>query len=236
LPHPYGTYGPSIFVLIVLQVARITGRYRSLHLRSETSRLTTNGRKKLVPTGIATALDIGLSNLSLKTITLSFYSALWLPSRAEKDADVTAAMVKSSSLIFVLTFAFLFRLETFSLRLVGVIFLIFSGVLLMVASETAFMLGGFLLVLFASAAGGLRWALTQVLLKNKGIGLDNPAATLFWLAPVMGMSLLCVSVIMDDWIGVLHTKFFDGLSASLTTTFFLLAPGILAFCMVLSEF
>lgn len=31
---------------------------------------------KAVPTAMATGLDIGLSNLSLKTITLSFYSKL----------------------------------------------------------------------------------------------------------------------------------------------------------------
>ena len=31
-------------------------------------------RKKAVPTAVSTGLDIGLSNLSLKTITLSFYS------------------------------------------------------------------------------------------------------------------------------------------------------------------
>lgn len=30
---------------------------------------------KVGPCGIATGLDIGLSNLSLRTITLSFYSA-----------------------------------------------------------------------------------------------------------------------------------------------------------------
>lgn len=32
--------------------------------------------RKAVPTAVATSLDIGLSNLSLKLITLSFYSAL----------------------------------------------------------------------------------------------------------------------------------------------------------------
>lgn len=30
---------------------------------------------KVAPCGMATGLDIGLSNLSLRTITLSFYSA-----------------------------------------------------------------------------------------------------------------------------------------------------------------
>lgn len=34
----------------------------------------TESRKKAFPTAIATSLDIGLSNVSLKTITLSFYS------------------------------------------------------------------------------------------------------------------------------------------------------------------
>jgi len=175
--------------------------------------------RKAVPTGIATSLDIGLSNLSLKTITLSFYT-----------------MVKSSSLVFVLGFAFLFRLEVFSLRLVGVIVLIVAGVLLMVATETQFVLGGFLLVLSGSALGGFRWSLTQLLLKNKNMGMDNPAATLFWLAPVMGCTLAIVSAVVDDWGALFRSHFFDGPSEIMHTCFYLTAPGVVAFFMVLSEF
>ncbi|KAF7362112.1 TPT domain-containing protein [Mycena venus] len=174
--------------------------------------------KKAVPTAVATGLDIGLSNLSLKTISLSFFT-----------------MTKSSSLIFVLLFAFLFRLEKFSLRLIGVIFLIFSGVLLMVATETHFILGGFLLVLSASALGGFRWALTQLLLKNKKMGMDNPAATIYWLAPIMGITLGTISLIMDDWFALFSSRFFLGWKTA-QTIFFLTMPGIVAFCMVLSEF
>ena len=40
--------------------------------------LTSIFRTRTVPTAIATSLDIGLSNLSLKTITLSFYSEFLL--------------------------------------------------------------------------------------------------------------------------------------------------------------
>ncbi|KAJ7124982.1 triose-phosphate transporter family-domain-containing protein [Mycena epipterygia] len=174
--------------------------------------------KKAVPTAVATGLDIGLSNLSLQTISLSFFT-----------------MVKSSSLIFVLLFAFLFRLEKFSIRLVAVIFLIVSGVLLMVATETHFILRGFLLVLTASGLGGFRWALTQLLLKNKKMGMDNPAATIYWLAPVMGITLAIISFIKDDWSALFSSPFFVGLKA-LQTVFFLTAPGVVAFCMVLSEF
>jgi solute carrier family 35 protein C2 len=145
-------------------------------------------------------------------------------------------MCKSSSLIFVLLFAFLFRLELFSFRLVGVIFLIFSGVVLMVATETHFILSGFLLVLSASASGGLRWSLTQVLLKSRNIGLDNPAATIYWLAPVMALTLALTSAIVEGWWQMFGSKFFGSWWAALTTTFYLIAPGVVAFCMVMSEF
>jgi solute carrier family 35 protein C2 len=145
-------------------------------------------------------------------------------------------MCKSSSLIFVLLFAFLFRLETFSLRLIAVIFLIFSGVLLMVATETHFVMSGLILVLSASALGGFRWSLTQLLLKNKKMGLDNPAATVYWLTPIMGLTLAIISVVVDNWASIFRSAFFASVGISLKTALFLIAPGVLAFCMVLSEF
>ncbi|KAI0695942.1 triose-phosphate transporter family-domain-containing protein [Cerioporus squamosus] len=169
------------------------------HFRPEQSPSRQDYIRKAVPTGITTGLDIGLSNLSLKLITLSFYT-----------------MCKSSSLVFVLLFAFLLRLEVFSWRLIGVIFLIFAGVLLMVATETHFVLGGFLLVISASALGGL----------GGNMGMHNPAATLFWLAPIMGVSLLVITIL----------PFFATPGEAFKTLFFLLCPGIIAFCMVLSEF
>ncbi|TFK74541.1 TPT-domain-containing protein [Pluteus cervinus] len=175
--------------------------------------------KKALPAAISTSLDIGFSNLSLKIITLSFYT-----------------MCKSSSLIFVLSFAFLFRLEKFSWRLIGVIFLIFSGVLLMVATETHFVLPGFILVLSASALSGFRWSLTQILLKDKKMGLDNPAATVYWLSPAMGVTLAIISVFVDGWITVARSPFFNGLPKTLETLFYLICPGFLAFSMVMSEF
>ncbi|KAF5351906.1 hypothetical protein D9756_007471 [Leucocoprinus leucothites] len=145
-------------------------------------------------------------------------------------------MCKSSSLIFVLSFAFLFRLEVFSWRLVAVIFLIFSGVLLMVATETDFFLEGFLLVITASAMGGLRWSLTQIMLKDKQMGCDNPAATIYWLSPAMGGCLGIVSVSIENWPSLFRSQFFSGFSKILETLVFLSAPGVVAFCMVLSEF
>jgi solute carrier family 35, member C2 len=145
-------------------------------------------------------------------------------------------MCKSSSLIFVLLFAFIFHLEKFSWRLVAVIFLIFSGVLLMVATETKFVLEGLILVLSASAFGGLRWSLTQILLQNKKMGFDNPAATIYWLAPVMGITLALLSAVVEHWGAVFSSRFFLTFDKVLETTLFIAAPGILAFCMIMSEF
>ena len=145
-------------------------------------------------------------------------------------------MCKSSSLVFVLGFAFAFRLEVYSLRLVAVILLIVLGVLLMVATKTNFDLPGFVLVMSGSALSGLRWSLAQVLLKNKKTGLDNPAAMIFWLAPVMGATLAILSVIVEDWRDVFSSHFFSDFSQVLKTSGFLLLPGTLAFCMIMSEY
>ncbi|OJA10538.1 hypothetical protein AZE42_01714 [Rhizopogon vesiculosus] len=216
-PYPFFVTSLHMGVQFVLAATlRVCFPHR---FRPERSPSAEDYGKKAVPTAIATGLDIGLSNLSLKTITLSFYT-----------------MCKSSSLIFVLFFAFLFRLETFSLRLVAVILLIFGGVVLMVASETAFVLPGFLLVMTASACGGLRWSLTQLLMKNKSMGLDNPAATVFWLAPAMGVTIALLSIIWEGWFTIFASPFFQDIATTFHSALYLVAPGILAFCMVMSEY
>ncbi|CAE6488902.1 unnamed protein product [Rhizoctonia solani] len=188
--------------------------------------------KKAIPCAVTTSLDIGFSNLSLKTITLSFYT-----------------MCKSSSLVFVLCFAFLFKLETFSKRLVSVILLITAGVVLMVATETHFALGGMILVFIASACGGLRWALTQILLHGPKrqeeeteedteppMGMDNPCATIFWLTPTMFLSLLILTGIVDNLGDIFGSKFFSSPTETFKTALFIMAPGAVAFCMTLAEF
>jgi solute carrier family 35 protein C2 len=175
-------------------------------------------RTKAVPTAVATSLDIGLSNLSLKLITLSFYT-----------------MCKSSSLIFVLFFAFLLKLEKPSVRLILVITLIAGGVLLMVFTTTTFSFVGLILVLSASFLGGLRWGLTQILLKKRDMGMNNPAATVFWLAPSMAATLALVTIFVEGPFKIWNNEFWErvGLIKSLA---YLISPGVVAFAMVMSEY
>lgn len=104
---------------------------------------------RVVPLGLATALDINLSNVSLVFITVTF-----------------ATMCKSAGPIFLLLFAFAFRLEKPSFKLLGIMFVISVGVLLSVAKATEFNLWGFILIMLAAALSGFRWAATQILLQR----------------------------------------------------------------------
>ncbi|KAI6032766.1 hypothetical protein F5J12DRAFT_796279 [Pisolithus orientalis] len=197
---PYPLFVTTIHMTIQFLLAAALRFIYPRRYRPETRPNLQSYGTKAVPAAISTGVDIGLSNVSLKTITLSFYT-----------------MCKSSSLIFVLIFAFLFRLEKFSLPLVAVILVIFGGVLLMVASETSFVLSGFILVMTASVCSGLRWSLTQLLMRDKNMGMDSPAAAIFWLSPIMGITLAIISILWEGWDRVFSTPFFDGLASTIKT-------------------
>ncbi|PWZ16899.1 putative sugar phosphate/phosphate translocator [Zea mays] len=103
---------------------------------------------RVVPTALGTALDINLSNASLVFISVTF-----------------ATMCKSASPIFLLLFAFAFRLENPSIKLLGIIVVISTGVLLTVSKETEFDFWGFIFVTLAAVMSGFRWSMTQILLQ-----------------------------------------------------------------------
>ncbi|KAK5085378.1 hypothetical protein LTR05_004662 [Lithohypha guttulata] len=174
---------------------------------------------RLVPCGTTTSLDIGLGNASLQTITLTFYT-----------------MCKSSVLIFVLIFAFLFRLEQPSLKLILIIFSMTTGVVMMVFGETAFQLGGFLLAISASFFSGFRWALTQILLLRHP-ATSNPFATMFFLAPIMFVTLFTIALFSEGpsevVVGLQLLAHNLGTAKAVLLMF---VPGVLAFCMIASEF
>jgi solute carrier family 35, member C2 len=174
---------------------------------------------RLVPTGTTTSLDIGLGNTSLRYITLTFYT-----------------MCKSSVLIFVLSFAFIFRLEKPSLKLILIILTMTGGVLMMVFGETAFHALGFALAMSASFFSGFRWGLTQILMLRHP-ATANPFATLFFLAPIMFATLFIIAMFAESPSAIvsgLHILVAEqGLAKSLVL---LIIPGSLAFCMISAEF
>ncbi|KAI1347571.1 triose-phosphate transporter family-domain-containing protein [Xylaria sp. FL0043] len=174
---------------------------------------------RIGPCGAATGLDIGLGNTSLKFITLTFYT-----------------MCKSSALAFVLLFAFLFRLETPTWRLVAIIATMTAGVIMMVAGEVEFHLGGFILIISSAFFSGFRWGLTQILLLRHP-ATSNPFSSIFFLTPIMFATLLFIAVPVEGF-----SNFWDGLQTlstewgALRTPLLLLFPGTIAFLMTASEF
>ena len=145
-------------------------------------------------------------------------------------------MCKSSALGFVLIFAFLFRLEQPSWRLVLIILIMTIGVVMMVAGETAFHVLGFILVMVSACSSGFRWALTQILLLRNP-ATANPFSSIFFLAPVMFVSILLLAIPVEGFSGLAAglSHLFDAKGTGLGIAI-LLFPGCLAFLMTASEF
>ena len=171
-----------------------------------------------VPCGLVTALDVGLSNLALVTITLTFYT-----------------MVKSSTPVFVLGWAYLFKIERITWPLIGVILVIASGEFLTVYGEVDFVLHGFLLCLAASVLSGARWTLVQLKLQQLDPPLKSTIVTMKLLAPSMFWSMLVISMVVErPWIKL---KEQEESTEEMAKVFLLgLAGGGFAVFMILCEF
>ncbi|QIW98492.1 hypothetical protein AMS68_004010 [Peltaster fructicola] len=174
---------------------------------------------RIGPCGAATAMDIGLGNFSLRYISLTFYT-----------------MCKSSVLAFVLMFAFLFRLEKPSWKLGSIIGIMTVGVIMMVAGEADFQLTGFILIMSAALCSGFRWSITQILLLRNP-ATSNPFSSIFFLTPVMFVCLLVLALPIEGPVELVAG--FRALAEQkgyLQGIAIMMAPGILAFMMVASEF
>ncbi|KAI9751762.1 MAG: Triose-phosphate Transporter, partial [Candelina submexicana] len=184
---------------------------------------------RIGPCGAATASPIPTPSTSLP------YSQLKPICKNRIDLP-PLAMCKSSALAFVLLFAFLFALETPSLRLILIILTMTLGVIMMVAGETAFDALGFILIISSAFFSGFRWALTQILLLRNP-ATSNPFSSIFFLAPVMFLSLLGIALpvegvgpLLGGLKGLVDAK---GVVVGIGIVLF---PGMLAFLMTASEF
>lgn len=145
-------------------------------------------------------------------------------------------MCKSSSLAFVLTFAFLFRLETPSVQLVTIIVVMTIGVIMMVAGEVDFDGLGFVLVILAALFSGFRWSLTQILLLRSP-ATSNPFSSIFFLAPIMFLSLAIIAGPVEGFSDLGRgLRLLMEVKGGFLGTGILLFPGLLAFLMTASEF
>lgn len=176
--------------------------------------------RHIVPVALFSALDIGLSNWSLVFITVSLYT-----------------MSKSTALIFILFFAIVFKLEKPRFVQIGVVVLIVAGLFMFTFKSTSFALEGFILVLSASVITGLRWSTAQLTLQKEELGLWNPVDTMFYLQPVMILTLLPLAVFIDGVnIGTSAVVFRASFSTFTVTSLLIGAAALLAFMLGFSEY
>ncbi|KAG7663385.1 uncharacterized protein J8A68_003133 [[Candida] subhashii] len=178
--------------------------------------------KQIIPCSIASAGDIGLSNVAISLISLSLYT-----------------MLKTSSLMFVLMFGLLFKLEKFNWRLI-VIVIIMTGSVIMMTKKPAtgniadYSSMGIIMVLAASLLSGLRWSFTQILLKRNPY-TPNSISTIFYVAPFMCFVLFILGLIVEGWTEFINHEIWIE-KGFWTTIGLLIVPGVLAFMMTLCEF
>ncbi|KAL1562809.1 putative sugar phosphate/phosphate translocatorisoform X1 [Salvia divinorum] len=174
---------------------------------------------RVVPTALSTAMDVNLSNASLVFISVTF-----------------ATMCKSASPIFLLVFAFAFRLESPSIKLFGIMFVISAGILLTVAKETEFDFWGFIFVMLAAVMSGFRWTMTQILLQKESYGLKNPLTLMSYVTPIMAIGTGLLSLLLDPWKDFRESNYFDSSWNIVKSCLLMLFGGTLAFFMVLTEY
>uniref|UniRef100_A0A3P9N8M6 Solute carrier family 35 member C2 n=1 Tax=Poecilia reticulata TaxID=8081 RepID=A0A3P9N8M6_POERE len=176
--------------------------------------------RKVAPTALATALDIGLSNWSFLFITISLYT-----------------MTKSSAVLFILFFSLVFKLEEPNPFLILVVLLISSGLFMFTFESTQFNMEGFIMVLLASFIGGIRWTLTQVLMQKAELGLQNPIDTMYHLQPLMFLGLFPLFLYNEGDLSASEKLFrVTELSPLLYSLMTLSVGGTLAFGLGFSEF
>jgi solute carrier family 35 protein C2 len=142
-------------------------------------------------------------------------------------------MVKASTPIFVLLWAYLFGIERITVALITVVIIIAAGEFLTVLGEVSFDRIGFVLCLSASFLSGARWTLVQLKLRSLDPPLKTTIATMRLLSPSMFFSLLFLSLIIEEPWNRLAGDQFDQISKVIGLG---LIGAFFAIAMVLCEF
>jgi solute carrier family 35 protein C2 len=145
-------------------------------------------------------------------------------------------MVKASTPIFVLTWAYLLGIERITWSLLGVVLVIALGEFLTVAGEVHFNMIGFIMCLSASLLSGARWTLVQLKLHTLDPPLKTTIATMRVLSPSMFFSMLLLSLCIErPWIS-LSSGYFGTVGEALRTFGMGMIGATFAVAMIICEF
>ena len=119
--------------------------------------------------------------------------------------------------------------------LCGVIVVIAIGVYLTVSGEVDFILKGFLRCLMASILSGARWTLVQLKIQSLDPPLKTTVATMRVLSPFMAISMIVVSLALEQPWYSLRTVV-DSWATFAYVILLGLLGACLAICMIMCEF
>lgn len=175
----------------------------------------------LAPIGICASLDIGLSNWALEYVTISLYT-----------------MAKSSSILFIVGFSLLLRLERWRTALGVESALIAAGLFLFTWRSAQLDLTGLLLVELAAACTGVRWTVSQLVMqRDDNHAIRFPLDMVAHVQPWMLIPIIPLILVFEgselSWESVFSYK---GVFAPITIFSLITIGGVLAFCMELAEY
>ncbi|MFH4976683.1 hypothetical protein AB6A40_003392 [Gnathostoma spinigerum] len=174
----------------------------------------------LAPIGICASLDIGLSNWALEYVTVSLYT-----------------MAKSSSILFMVAFSLILRLERWHINLGATAVLIAVGLFLFTWRSSQMDLYGLMLVGLASACTGVRWSMAQLVMQREQHPLRHPIDMMAHVQPWMLVPIIPLVILFEGSHFSLKSVTHGGeVFSTLQIVILIILGSIIAFAMELAEF
>lgn len=118
-------------------------------------------------------------------------------------------MTKSTTIVFILFFAILLKLEKKTWSLMMIVVMISSGLFMFTYKSTNFNAMGFSFLIFASLCSGIRWSFAQLVMQKSKLGLHNPVDMIYFMQPWMLLSIVPFTIGFE---GGYRLEKVDGLS------------------------
>lgn len=170
---------------------------------------------------IVASLDIALSQWSFEYIDVALYT-----------------ITKSTSIVFILMWAILLKLEQKHWSLVLIVLMISTGLTMFTYKSTDFVLIGFIMVLSASFLSGIRWTVSQLIMQRAQYNLKNPIDMVYHVQPMMIIALLPFAIGFESTRVATSVSLmrFASLSSFIQTVCLVSVGGFIAFLMECAEF
>lgn len=170
----------------------------------------------VVPIGLTTAFDIGMSNLSISFLTLSLYT-----------------IIKTTVVVWTFAWSVIYGLEIFSmskaLSIIGVV----AGLSLTVISNISASFWGIFAGTTSAACGGLRWVLIQLLQKHDEPSKSAIIATYrFSAVTVLAMLPLVLGFELQS---IIRSEFVASFRSFVEVLELLIIGGILGCILIIVE-